>query len=50
MGVLFVASFVIALLIIWAASKMLRRTRKAAWQIPPFVAGSHAPRPGPNLA
>ncbi|XHO66344.1 hypothetical protein BCC1697_002755 [Burkholderia gladioli] len=30
MGVLFVASFVIALLIIWMASKLLRRTRKAA--------------------
>ncbi|NIE84747.1 MULTISPECIES: hypothetical protein [unclassified Burkholderia] len=30
MGVLFVASFVIALLIIWMASRLLRRTRKAA--------------------
>ncbi|MBU9644746.1 hypothetical protein [Burkholderia gladioli] len=30
MGVLFVASFVIARLIIWMASKLLRRTRKAA--------------------
>ncbi|WP_186064440.1 hypothetical protein [Burkholderia gladioli] len=30
MGVLFVASFVIALLVIWMASKLLRRTRKAA--------------------
>ncbi len=30
MGALFVASFVIALLIIWMASKLLRRTRKAA--------------------
>lgn len=30
MSVLFVASFVIALLIIWMASKLLRRTRKAA--------------------
>lgn len=30
MGALFVASFVIALLVIWMASKLLRRTRKAA--------------------
>ncbi|WP_244133547.1 hypothetical protein [Burkholderia gladioli] len=50
MGVLFVASFVIALLIIWMASKLLRRTRKAARHIPSFVAGMHATQPGPNLA
>ncbi|MDN7739571.1 hypothetical protein [Burkholderia gladioli] len=50
MGALFVASFVIALLIIWMASKVLRRTRKAAWHIPSCVAGLHAPQPGPNLA
>ncbi len=50
MGALFVASFVIALLIIWMASKVLRRTRKAAWHIPSCVAGLHASQPGPNLA